>query len=84
MTKVNFFYLDDSCVGSNLVSPTNPEVRQALHRVISFLEDNFGVHIQRVGFKRMKQAWPMFLSAMERGSYTPSYCHLLANGSGLS
>ncbi|TRY76267.1 hypothetical protein TCAL_10151 [Tigriopus californicus] len=42
LTQLKFFYVDES-IGSNLVSPVAPEVRQALFRVIDFLEDNFGV-----------------------------------------
>eukprot|EP00094_Tigriopus_californicus_P010523 TCALIF_10151-PA protein Name:"Similar to FAAH2 Fatty-acid amide hydrolase 2 (Homo sapiens)" AED:0.16 eAED:0.16 QI:0/0.42/0.25/0.75/0.57/0.75/8/46/523 len=83
LTQLKFFYVDES-IGSNLVSPVAPEVRQALFRVIDFLEDNFGVQVQRLKLPRFRQSISIFTHALVQDSCESplSICQSLSNNQG--
>lgn len=83
VTQLKFFYVDEG-IGSNLVSPVAPEVRQALFRVIDFLEDNFGVQVQRLKLPRFRQSISIFTRALNQDSCESplSICQSLSNNQG--
>ena len=59
------------------MSRQSPEVRQALMRVVYYLEDVFGVIVKPVRFPQMDNAFAMFNHAASVDSYDPKLSHVM-------
>ena len=62
-----------------MVSPVSPEVRQAVFKVVDYLEDHFGIDIKPISFPKMKSAVGYFLSAMNRDHVGPPDYRVIEN-----
>jgi len=76
LSKLNYYYID-GCIGGSGVSRQSPEVRQALMRVVYYLEDVFGVIVKPVRFPQMDNAFAMFNHAASVDSYDPKLSHVM-------
>ena len=73
LTKCNFFYLS-SHVGGNAVSPIEPEVRHAIHRIVDYLEDNFNVTVKLLHITELINILPTHTKEISRLSPNNSLC----------
>lgn len=73
LSKLSFYYMDGG-VGSPLVSPVEPEVKQALIRVVNYVEDTFGIQVQPVRFPLMRDALAMFTEMVSIETKTLDEC----------
>ena len=73
LTKCKYFYLTTS-IGGNMVSPVEPEVRQANQRVVDYLEDNFGVRVIPLHIPELRNIFSLFTAELARISPDSSLC----------
>lgn len=78
LSRLRYFFMDGG-IGGPGVSPPSPEVKQALHRVVNFIEDYLAVDVRPVRFPAMEGAFQLFEASVEQEvfGYVPAFSEFM-------
>ncbi|XP_062608831.1 fatty-acid amide hydrolase 2-like isoform X2 [Saccostrea cucullata] len=78
--KLRFYTMYDDG-GSLLVSHVEPEIKQAQHRVVTYLRDTLGVAVEEINLSKMKYSFEMWAAKMALSGGT-DFATYMANFNG--
>ncbi|XP_065342069.1 fatty-acid amide hydrolase 2-B isoform X2 [Cloeon dipterum] len=80
LRKMRIYYMEDDG-GSPHLSPVDPDIRQAMRKVIEYLSQAHGLKPKKVDFPKLRRAVSIWLAKMNLVG-VPDFCQQLANCEG--
>lgn len=63
ITKLKYYFMEDDGGGA-LVSPVDPEIKEAIRKIVAFLKKSHGVTAERVNLPLLKQSMTLWFAKM--------------------
>lgn len=73
ITKLKYYYMDDD-TGGFLITPVDREIKQCIHKIISYYKKTHGITVEKVNFTKLRYSMALWFAKMrvQDGPQMPS------------